>query len=89
MLTTPPLDITHDTILLSPTDLRALISQLRAETQTSLRPSELAIGMGVINHANANMEASAVFLLADADCRGSFSFSLVHPFVAVQGSSVH
>jgi hypothetical protein len=87
VLTTPPLDITHNTILLSPTDLRALISQLRAETQTSLRPSELAIGMGVINHAQENMAASAVFLLADADCTGAFRKFI--PFVAVQGSSVH
>ncbi|KIM36903.1 hypothetical protein M413DRAFT_424015 [Hebeloma cylindrosporum] len=37
-------NINPNNILLSPTDLRALISQLRAETQTSLRPSELSIG---------------------------------------------
>ena len=65
------LDISPNNILLSPTDLRSLISQLRAETQTSLRPSELSVGNlfdgdGLVLSSNT----TSVFRLSNTDNRG-------------------
>jgi len=38
-----PADINQHTILLSPADLKALVSQLRGNTQSSLIPSQLSV----------------------------------------------
>jgi len=64
------LDINPNTILLSPTDLKSLISQLRAETQTSLRPSELSVGNLFNGDGVVLPDGTSVFRLSNADNRG-------------------
>ena len=59
------LDINPNNILLSPTELKSLISQLRAETQTSLRPSELSIGNLFDGFVSSN--PAPVFRLSNMD----------------------
>ncbi|KAF8953644.1 kinase-like domain-containing protein [Flammula alnicola] len=61
-------NINPNSILLSPTDFRALISQLRAETQSSLRPSELSIGVTSFSHEEfRSPETIAVFTLSNPE----------------------
>ncbi|KAF8161647.1 kinase-like domain-containing protein [Crassisporium funariophilum] len=62
-------DINPNNILLSPTDLRALISQLRSDTQTSLRPSELTMGNPFEKDAFIFPDTTAVFRLSSNDSR--------------------
>ena len=62
------LDISPNNILLSPTDLKSLISQLRAETQTSLRPSELSVGN--LFDGFVFPDTTSVFRLSSTDNRG-------------------
>ena len=73
------LDISPNNILLSPTDLKSLISHLRAETQTSLRPSELSVGDlfdgGFVFPAPAN-----VFRLSSTDNWGRSLFEPSYTF---------
>lgn len=59
------LDISPNNILLSPTDLKSMISQLRADTQTSLRPSELSVG-----NLFDGPDTSSVFRLSSTDDPG-------------------
>ena len=68
------LDISPNNILLSPTDLKSLISQLRAETQTSLRPSELSVGNLFGGDDFVFPEPTPVFRLSSTDNRGQSPF---------------
>jgi serine/threonine protein kinase len=68
------LDISPNNILLSPTDLKSLISQLRAETQTSLRPSELSVGNLFGEDGFVFPDPTPVFRLSSTDNRGQFAF---------------
>ena len=63
-------DISPNNILLSPTDLKSLISQLRAETQTSLRPSELSVGNLFDGDGFILSDPAPVFRLSSTDNRG-------------------
>ncbi|KDR69734.1 hypothetical protein GALMADRAFT_77163 [Galerina marginata CBS 339.88] len=63
-------NINPNTILLSPSDLRALISQLQAETQTSFWPSELSVGMPYSREAFPLPDMTAVFTLSNAGPNG-------------------
>jgi hypothetical protein len=62
------IDISPNNILLSPTDLKSLISQLRAETQTYLCPSELSVG-NLFDHHDGDGDGF-VFRLSSTDNRG-------------------
>jgi hypothetical protein len=64
------LDISPNNILLSPTDLKSLTSQLRAETQTSLRPSELSVGNLFDEDGFVFPDTTSVFRLSSTDNRG-------------------
>ena len=68
------LDISPNNILLSPTDLKSLISQLRAETQTSLRPSELSVGNLFDRDGFVFPDPAPVFRLSNTDNRGQSPF---------------
>lgn len=68
------LDISPNNILLSPTDLKSLISQLRAETQTSLRPSELSVGNLFDGDGFVFPDPAPVFRLSSTDNRGQSPF---------------
>ena len=68
------LDISPNNILLSPTDLKSLISQLRAETQTSLHPSELSVGNLFGGDGFVFPDPTPVFRLSSTDNRGQFAF---------------
>ena len=72
------LDISPNNILLSPTDLKSLISQLRAETQTSLRPSEMSVGNLFHDDGDGLVlpdPHTPVFRLSSTDNRGQSPFS--------------
>lgn len=69
------LDISPNNILLSPTDLKSLISQLRAETQTSLRPSELSVGNLFDGDGFVFQDPTCVFRLSSTDNRGQSPLS--------------
>ena len=64
------LDISPNNILLSPTDLKSLISQLLAETQTSLHPSELSVGNLFDADNFVFPHPAPVFHLSSTDNRG-------------------
>ena len=70
------LDISPNNILLSPTDLKSLISQLLAETQTSLHPSELSVGNLFDADNFVFPHPAPVFHLSSTDNRGQSRLSL-------------
>ena len=74
------LDISPNNILLSPTDLKSLISQLRAETQTSLRPSELSVGNLFDGDGFVFPDSTSVFRLSSTDNQGQSRFGTKNHF---------